>query len=272
MIANQIELLEIGRTIKNRPIVVAKITDKVDRDHNGTKTAIFIESGIHAREWASVDTALYIMSEMIFEPYYKDALKRFVFHFLIVMNPDGFIHTWTTNRWWRKNLRALKKSSCLGVDLNRNFDVNFESTSSKTCSEDYKGIFFINFICTMTNSIELNKGTKAFSEKESQAERDYIKELIQSGNKIDLFLAFHSYGQQITYPYGYSPKKIANYRESNEILKKVTRNLELYNAIDYHFGQTFFVIYQASGGSDDWMAFNSLSRFTFVMELRDKGK
>lgn len=81
-----------------------------------------------------------MINEMIFENYFKDALKKYVFHFLIILNPDGYIHTWTTNRWWRKNLRPLKKlTSCTGVDLNRNFDVNFSSTVSKACSEDYKG-------------------------------------------------------------------------------------------------------------------------------------
>lgn len=43
---NKIELLEIGRTFKNRPIVVARVTDNVHEDHNRTKTNIFIESGL----------------------------------------------------------------------------------------------------------------------------------------------------------------------------------------------------------------------------------
>lgn len=64
---------------------------------------------------------------------------------------------------------------------NRNFDIDFGSLNKQYCTENYKG-------------------TRAFSEKESQAERDYIIELVESGNKIDLFLAFHTYGQQITYP------------------------------------------------------------------------
>lgn len=54
-------------------------------------------------------------------------------------------------------------------------------------------------------------------------------------------------------------------------MKKVIQNLELYNGIDYNFGQTYHVIYPAAGGSDDWVCHNSLARFTFVMELRDKG-
>lgn len=118
------------------------------------------------------------MNELIFNTEnYGEALKRFVFSFLPVMNPDGYIHSWTTNRWWRKNLKKTK-NSCLGVDLNRNFDVNFGKPNPSYCFEDYKG-------------------TKPFSEKESQAEKDYITELNVKGNRLDLFLAFHSYGQQV---------------------------------------------------------------------------
>lgn len=163
------------------------------------------------------------MNELVFNTEsYREALKRFVFHFLVVTNPDGYIYSWTTNRWWRKNLKKTK-SSCLGVDLNRNFDVNFGKPNPSYCSEDYKG-------------------TKAFSEKESQAEKDYIAELNAKGNRLDLFIAFHSYGQQITYPYGYSTKKMKNWKESDDLLRKVTTNLQTYNAIDYKHGQTYFVI------------------------------
>lgn len=92
-------------------------------------------------------------------------------------NTDGYIFSWTTNRWWRKNLRKTK-NSCMGVDLNRNFDVNFGNPTNSYCFEDWKGF-------------------KPFSEKESQAERDYLNELNAKGNKLDLFIAFHSYGQQV---------------------------------------------------------------------------
>ena len=67
----------------------------------------------------------------------------------------------------------------MGVDLNRNFNVDFGDRNDKGfCNEDYKG-------------------PNAFSEKESQAERDYIVELITNDKKLDLFFTFHSYGQQV---------------------------------------------------------------------------
>lgn len=73
---------------------------------------------------------------------------------LPVLNPDGYLHTWTSvgthknvatitwficqredvpnrlcfssqNRMWRKNRSVREGSSCVGVDLNRNFDANW---------------------------------------------------------------------------------------------------------------------------------------------------
>lgn len=57
------------------------------------------------------------MNDLIFEPYYKDVLKKFAFYFLVVANPDGYIFSFTSNRWWRKNLNKNKGSDCHGVDL-----------------------------------------------------------------------------------------------------------------------------------------------------------
>lgn len=37
-----------------------------------------------------------------------------------VLNPDGYVHTHTKDRMWRKN-RARQDGEKVGVDLNRNF-------------------------------------------------------------------------------------------------------------------------------------------------------
>ena len=36
-----------------------------------------------------------------------------------------------TFRYWRKNVAALNGTQCLGVDLNRNFDVNWSQVNSQ---------------------------------------------------------------------------------------------------------------------------------------------
>ena len=72
-----------------------------------------------------------------------------------VLNPDGYVHSWTTNRYWRKNMNPNTEvenpDACAGVDLNRNYDAEWMhgGTSTNPCSTIYGG-------------------TEPFSEPESQ--------------------------------------------------------------------------------------------------------
>ena len=75
-------------------------------------------------------------------------LSKLEFIIVPVANPDGYevsghvynhftdtVHvqlTWTDYpryRFWRKNVSHKEGSSCLGVDLNRNFDVKWSQVS-----------------------------------------------------------------------------------------------------------------------------------------------
>ena len=76
-----------------------------------------------------------------------------------MMNPDGYEFSRTEDRMWRKNRQKIAGSECVGVDINRNFAKAYGSHSSDDpCQEDYKG-------------------TKAFSEPEAAALRDYLEDL-----------------------------------------------------------------------------------------------
>lgn len=77
------------------------------------------------------------------------------YYILPVVNPDGYEHTFLSDRLWRKNKR--KGYNCMGVDLNRNFGYRWggKGTSRNMCSEIYAG-------------------NKAFSEPESDAIRNFF--------------------------------------------------------------------------------------------------
>ena len=51
-------LRELGRSWQGRPLKALEITKG-----NGTKPTIFLEGGIHAREWIATSTVLYIAGE-----------------------------------------------------------------------------------------------------------------------------------------------------------------------------------------------------------------
>ena len=65
------------------------------------KTVIYIDGGMHAREWAAVSTTLYIIDHLLSDyangdRSVKSLLKRFDFFIVPVVNPDGYEYTHTT--------------------------------------------------------------------------------------------------------------------------------------------------------------------------------
>ena len=71
--------------------------------------------------------ASYLIKELL-EGGGAQYLKSFNFHILPVANPDGYEFSRTKERLWRKN-RSINPLApeCVGVDLNRNWDYNFNS-------------------------------------------------------------------------------------------------------------------------------------------------
>lgn len=83
----------IGKSFENRDIKTITISDK---SSNETKNTILVDGGIHAREWISPATALYIIHELV-ENYAKNkkVLSNLNWIILPVVNPDGYEYTHT---------------------------------------------------------------------------------------------------------------------------------------------------------------------------------
>ncbi len=61
-------------------------------------------SGIHAREWISPATAVFLMDTLVqgLPEGDEDLLAGFDWYFLPIINPDGYAYTWNEDRNWRK--------------------------------------------------------------------------------------------------------------------------------------------------------------------------
>ncbi len=107
--------------------------------------------------------------------------------FMPVSNPDGYQYTFDSERLWRKNLRDNDGDGQItnadGVDLNRNYDINWgyddEGSSSQISSETFRG-------------------TRPASEPEVQAHQGLIDRL-----KFKFLVTYHSYGPLLLYPFGW---------------------------------------------------------------------
>jgi murein tripeptide amidase MpaA len=62
------------------------------------RAAIFIDCGIHAREWISPAFCLYAIDRLL-DPSESEMTDKFDFYIVPVTNPDGYAYTWAGNRF-----------------------------------------------------------------------------------------------------------------------------------------------------------------------------
>ncbi|XP_004707872.1 carboxypeptidase A2 isoform X1 [Echinops telfairi] len=238
----------IGDSFENRPMNVLKFST------GGDKPAIWLDAGIHAREWVTQATALWtankIASDYGNDPSLTAILDTLDIFLLPVTNPDGYVFSQTKNRMWRKTRSQVPGSICVGVDPNRNWDAGFggPGASKNPCSDSYHG-------------------PSANSEVEVKSIVDFIK---THGN-FQAFLTLHSYSQLLMFPYGYKCTQSDNFDELNEVAQKAANSLTRVHGTRYKVGPICSVIYQASGGSIDW-AHDFGIKYSFAFELRDTGR
>ncbi|KAJ3643795.1 hypothetical protein Zmor_024215 [Zophobas morio] len=127
----------IGDSVEGRPIKLLRISNR-----NPNNKAIFVEGGIHPREWISPAAVTYIINQLISnyddEPSY---IKNLDWYFVPVLNSDGYIYSYNVDRLWRKNRAKSKISDCIGVDLDRNWGYDWGNNGSSTdpCNKAYRG-------------------------------------------------------------------------------------------------------------------------------------
>ncbi len=157
---NLVKLTFPGSSVEGRKIPLLHIGPKSDlqgesmfhtcRFNNRTndtgmyldRHAVFIDAGIHAREWIAPISALYAIDAILDGINTGSPVNDVDWFFFPILNPDGYEFSHESDRNWRKNRRENSASACAGVDLNRNFDVigNGVGASTNPCKEIYKGV------------------------------------------------------------------------------------------------------------------------------------
>ncbi|VDO15097.1 unnamed protein product [Rodentolepis nana] len=255
---------------------------------NSSLPIVWIDAGIHAREWIAPATALYLIDKLLSKDGYE-LLSKYQFYIAPNVNPDGYVFSHTTNRFWRKNRNRTEYENCPGVDLNRNFPYKWglSGSSGNSCSEIYRG-----------------------SSAADQAEtRSIIRKLAAIAPQTKLFLTLHSYGQLVLIPFGYLPAQrpdnynelvrfkidgelvggvgaetvtVYNYslvtpnskkkqyvrkRASIKVIFKLWKN---HNTV-YSSGTAADILYSAAGGSDDFARGALNIPYAYTIELPDLG-
>ena len=250
----------IGKSYEGKALKVIRISK--DLKNSASKPVIWIDGGMHAREWVSLTTAQWIAATLLGEvdtslqPEINKILEKYQFFILPVSNPDGYDYSFGSwiyhSRLWRKTRSFRKDSPCKGVDPNRNFDdINFNQfgTSNSKCKEIYAG-------------------KSAFSENNTKW---ISKKLDELGDKVKLYLSYHSYGQMFFTPY-YSIIRRTKHARIHD-----AAGLAYTEAIHKTHGETYVKLQAAefkktSGTSASWMYMQKGVINSYTVELRDKGE
>ena len=191
-----------GTTHEGRVIKAVRITKDIENSA-GDKPLVWIDGGIHAREWVSISTVTYIIDTLLGEQEPDKSeeiaalLEKFQFVIAPCVNPDGYVHS-QIDRLWRKNRKpsgcrrgeenwygGCFYEQCFGADPNRNWgpeDIwNTTGVSSDPCSLVYTG-------------------TAPFDQPCTEILKNYLTE---QKDKLKLYLSFHSYSQLFLTPVGY---------------------------------------------------------------------
>lgn len=243
-------VVSLGNSVQSRPIWMIHVHGPAAPSN---RPAVLYHGCQHAREWVTPTMPLYLADRFIndydSDPAIRALLDQVSFYLIPVVNPDGYVYSWTTNRMWRKNRRD-NGNGTFGVDLNRNWGYQWggEGSSASTSSETYRG-------------------PAPFSEPETQAMRNYM----QAHPEIVAHIDYHSYSQLILTPWAYTnvlPPDAALFQEVGAAMQSLINGVF---GTRYAYGPTYDTIYPAAGAASDWtygdQGVNGVS-----FELRDVGQ
>jgi len=246
--SDKVTVEQIGTSTEGLPMLVVKINE-------GKGPVAFIESAIHAREWLSPTSAIFIIDSILTGKMGSIATK-YEFNFLVITNVDGYKHTHdfkhtTAGRFWRSN-RKYFGPNCQGVDLNRNFDVDF-------------GRVGVSHSCYNDPSIYC--GPKGFSEVETQYISQYLTSTHQQ-KTIKFYLSFHSFGQMIILPVAYTRRHNSLRRSVQRVAEEARKAIYSYRGNNYRIGNTYELgLGEVSGSSVDWVQEKLGVMYSFALEV-----
>ncbi|KAK2046379.1 zinc carboxypeptidase [Colletotrichum somersetense] len=252
----QSEIFTAGSSFQGRALTGIHIWGSGGK---GSKPAVVLHGTIHAREWISTMTTEYLAYQLLTKYASDSAIKavvdKFDFYITPVTNPDGFVYTQTTNRLWRKNRQTTSGNSCVGRDPNRNWPYKWELTggaSTSPCSETYKG--------AVAGDAPEIKGLKAQIDS------------LAASKGIVMYLDIHSYGQYILWPFGYDCNYVAPDDSAlRTMAQRGATGIRGVSGTSYTIGNACRALYATTGDSTDYIHGVAKSKYTYTIELRDRG-
>lgn len=261
---NIAQFVVLGKSAEGRDIAALKISSNADKD-TSNKTGVVITGLTHAREWATMESALKIANDLVKGYGQNDSIKKRLDNLEIwvvpFVNPDGYVYSRGKDSWWRKNRRVIDDTGCnkgktIGVDLNRNYyDGKPEHFTLWRPNGDIPCNTRDDFFQGADSpSSETYRGPAGASEPEIKT----VLNLELNRPNIVAVLDIHSFGEMLLYPSGYTEKEVPNVKVYKELGAKINQafgnRYELMQAIE---------LYPTSGASMDIHQANDKISMTF---------
>ena len=255
-----VNVFSIGKSVLGREIWCIRITNE---KNNQAKLSCLIDGTIHGCEWEAGDACLYLTEYLLINFGKNESITNIFnsteIYIVPLLNPDG--------------RQVDNKFNANGVDLNRNFDIDFGRIRGGCIRVgalfgkkvfEYREFPRLHKWFPSFPRFLINCGRKAFSEPETKALKDLMYEI--DDHDFSFYLNCHTAVHNIATPWiAFKPPfEITN--QENKIFtyvrEWVAENTEYEDAGISYEGEG----YAASGSATDWY-FKEFKVPTFAFEI-----
>lgn len=250
-----VQLFSIGQSYEGRALWAAKISDNVQQDEDEPE-ALFI-GHYHAREHLTVEMMLSLLH--LFSESYgvagQEQITKLVdsreIYLIFDANPDGGAFDIADGAYvlWRKNRQPNAGSDEIGTDLNRNHSYRWggAGASASPGSETYRG-------------------ASPASAPEVAAIEAFVRSRMISGvQQISVAISFHTYGELVLWPYGYTYEDVPSDMRPDDYAVFVAMGQMMASTNGYSAMQASD-LYATSGDFVDW-AYGTYHIFAYTFEM-----
>jgi carboxypeptidase T len=249
-----LSLSSLGLAYEGRTLWVVKISDNVGTDED--EPEVLFTHHQHAREHLTVEMGLYTLrmltDEYGVDPQITSLVDNREIWLVFDANPDGGEFDIATGSYvsWRKNRQPNAGTTAVGTDLNRNWGYRWGccgGSSGDPGSTTYRG-------------------PAAFSATETQVLRDFVDSRVIGGTQqITSHIDFHTYGELVMWPYGYTGADVPAdmTQDDHDVFVAIGQAMAASNG---YTPQQLYDLYVTDGTINDWL-YGVHRIFTYTFEM-----